>query len=381
MFRAWLCLLLSLPVILPAAQARAEDSPEWTQCTQRPDEGADDKAVIAACTTVIEAATEPPARLAIAIFDRGLVYTWTDQREKADADFDAALRLNPKFTKVYVIRGYQAISDDHLDDAIKQFDQAIAIDPKLAAAYEGRGLAFTSDSQFDKAIPEYQKAIELDPKHASAYSGLALAYEEKGQGDRAIEYYTKAIDLAPKSAEERYSRGNVYAAQKQWKRAIADYSAAIDLQPHYARALYMRGLAYDAAGKMVEASADWDAAVGADPNFALITAATAELRARGAAAVPPANGEDETAVFESYVARYGDIACGFGVDDAKKAALERAVADRVRKTGMAPGRAKQLDARAEAYVANEKRSAAKFCASDGEFAGRTRQRFEDANRP
>ena len=376
MFRGWLCLLLSLPLILPAAQARAEDSPEWTQCTHPA--ATDDKAIIAACTKVIEAATEPPDRLAVAIFSRGLVYTWTDQRDKADADFDAALRLNPKFAKIYVIRGYRAISDDHLDDAFKQFDQAIAIDPKLAAAYQGRGLAFTSDSRFDEAIPEYRKAIELDPKDASAYSGLALAYEEKGQGDRAIEYYTKAIDLTPKSAKERYSRGNVYAALKQWDRAIADYSAAIDLEPHYARALYMRGLAYDAAGKMAEAAADWDAAVGADPDFRLITAPTAELRARGAAAVPPANGEDETAVFELYTARYGNIACGFGADDAKKAAFERAVADRVRQSGMSPGRAKQLDARAEAYVADEKREVAKFCASNGEFAGRTRDRFNDA---
>ncbi|HXC30301.1 MAG TPA: tetratricopeptide repeat protein [Stellaceae bacterium] len=368
------CLLL----LLAAVPGRAEDSPEWTQCTQRPDTGTDDNAVIAACTKVIEAAQEPPDRLAAAVFSRGLVYTLTDQRDKADADFDAALRLNPKLARIYIIRGYQAIGDDHLDDAVKQFDQAIAIDPKLAAAYEGRGLAFTSDSQFDKAIPEYQKAIELDPKDASTYSGLALAYQEKGQDDRAIEYYTKAIDLAPKSAKEHYNRGNAYAALKQWDRAIADYSAAIDLQPNYARALEMRGLAYDAAGKGGEASADWDAAVVADPNFKLITAASAELRARGAAAVPPANGEDETEVFEFYVARYGNIACGFGMDDAKTAALERAVADRVRQSGMAPGRAKQLDARAEAYVAGEKRSAAKFCASDGEFAGRARGHFDDA---
>ena len=46
MWRIWLCLLVLL--IAPAA-SRAEDNPEWTLCTDRPNTGTSNDAVIAAC--------------------------------------------------------------------------------------------------------------------------------------------------------------------------------------------------------------------------------------------------------------------------------------------------------------------------------------------
>ena len=369
-------------LLAPAAPSLAEDSPEWTRCTTPPTAELTTDAIVVACTSVLDAAKEPADRLATAAFSRSLAYNREGQRDKANADLDLALRLNPKFAKAYLARGYDAVAEGKYDAGIKQFDQAIAIDPKLPDAYYGRGLAYDASRQFDRAIKDEQQAISLNPKYAQAYFGLGLAYHDKGQLDRAIENFSKAIELDPQYAQALYNRGNAYGARNQVDRAIADYNAAIQIEPGYAKAFFMRGLAYQDSGKTDQALADLEAAARIDPKFAKAIAARDELKGRIASTTPAPNGKEEETVFALYLARSGNLACGFGVDDDEKAALDREVTERLGKAGISADRSNQLEARAEAFVTQRKQADAKFCAPDGAFAGNAHEMFDAvADRP
>jgi tetratricopeptide (TPR) repeat protein len=368
--------------VVSAAPVRAEDSPEWTQCTARPTAELTDDTIVAACTSVLDAAKEPPDRLATAAFGRSLAYNRKRQGDKANADLDLALHFDPKFAKAYLARGYDAVTNGKFDAGIKQFDQAIAIDPKLPDAYYGRGLAYDASRQFDRAIKDEQQAIRLNPKYAQAYFGLGLTYHDKGQLDRAIENFSKAIELDPQYAQALYNRGNAYGARNQIDRAITDYNAAIQIEPDYAKALFMRGLAYQEMGKTDQALADLEAAVRIDPKFAKAIAARDELKSRIASTTPAPSGQEEETVFALYLARSGNQACGFGVDDAEKTALDHELTERLGKAGISADRARQLEARAEAFVAQRKQTDAKFCAPDGAFAGNAHEMFDAvADRP
>ena len=55
------------------------------------------------------------------------------------------------------------------DKAIADYDEALKLDPKNALAYDSRGVAWYRKGEYDKAIADYGEAIKLDPKNAIAY--------------------------------------------------------------------------------------------------------------------------------------------------------------------------------------------------------------------
>ena len=50
------------------------------------------------------------------------------------------------------------------DKAIADFNDAIRLDPKNAWAYSNRGRSWLSKRDFDKALTDFNAAIQLDPK-------------------------------------------------------------------------------------------------------------------------------------------------------------------------------------------------------------------------
>jgi len=90
----------------------------------------------------------------------------------------------------YEIRG------DH-DRAIADCDQAIKLDPKYARAYAGRGLVYEDKGDHDRAITDYGMAIELDPKLPAVYAKRGLVYAKKGDKQHAIADLSEAIELDP----------------------------------------------------------------------------------------------------------------------------------------------------------------------------------------
>jgi tetratricopeptide (TPR) repeat protein len=97
---------------------------------------------------------------------------------------------------VYVSRGHAFHDKKDYDRAIADYDQAIQLDPKDANAYVSRGLAYHGKKDYDRAIADYNQAIQLDPKDADAYFSRGLAKRRKGDnsgGDADIAV-AKTID-------------------------------------------------------------------------------------------------------------------------------------------------------------------------------------------
>src|ERR1700738_636490 len=53
--------------------------------------------------------------------------------------------------------------------AIAQFNEAIRLDPKFANAYVMRGNCYSESGEQQKALADFSEAIRLDPKPAHAY--------------------------------------------------------------------------------------------------------------------------------------------------------------------------------------------------------------------
>ena len=188
--------------------------------------------------------------------NRGDAYEDKGDFDKAIADLTEAIRLDPEDAKAYSYRGFAYSKKDEHDKAIADFTEAIRLDPKLAPAYRNRGSAYDDKGEYDTAITDYNEAIRLDPKKAEAYRGRGVAYLKKGDLAKAIANYTEAIRLDPKNAISYCCRGLTYVNTGETDKEIADLTEAIRLDPRLALAYLWRGNAYLKKGDYDKAIAD-----------------------------------------------------------------------------------------------------------------------------
>jgi tetratricopeptide (TPR) repeat protein len=222
---------------------------------------------------------------------RGLAYDSKGEHDRAIADYDEAIRLDPKNADSYVNRGLAYDRKGEHDRAIADYDEAIRLDPKDAPTYYNRGLAYDRKGEHDRAIADYDEAIRLDPKDADTYVNRGVAYVGKGEFDHAITEFGEAIRLDAKKAKAYYNRGVAYVSKGDLDRAITEFGEAIRLDPDAAnKASYYnaRGLVYASTRDYARAIADYDQALTLSLDDRSLTEVRQNReRAQTAIATPP----------------------------------------------------------------------------------------------
>ena len=206
----------------------------------------------------------PTAR---AYVSRGAAYVQEGDLDRAMADCEQAIKLDPLYAPDYTLCAVVYYTRKDYDDAIAEYNQATKVDPKYARAYSGRGQAYYAKKDYDRAIAEYDQGIALDPKFIGCYALRGDAYEAKGDHGHAIADYTEAIALAPNYAHAYNNRGNTYFNNKDYDHAIADYTKAIALDAKNSDAYFYRGDAYRIEKDYGHAIADYTEAIALDAKY------------------------------------------------------------------------------------------------------------------
>lgn len=163
--------------------------------------------------------------------------------------------------------GYKRIND--LDRALADYNQAIALDPAYAIALYNRGSLYDGRDDHARAIADYDAAIRSDPNYADAYNGRCLARAEAGIDlAQALSDCNRALTLHPGDAYILDSRGLVYLRLGRYDDAIADYDTALKTDPKIASSLYGRGVAKRKKGDSAGGTVDMAAANLLDPGVA-----------------------------------------------------------------------------------------------------------------
>ena len=201
---------------------------------------------------------------------RGAKSAMKGQFDRAIADFDEAIRLNPSADAFYNRANAYAELGQY-DRAIADFDKAIRLNPKSVAAIEKRAAVIAMKSgrggEQTGAIADVDEATRLNAKDAGTLADRANTYYTKGDYDRAIADYDALIRLNPRDADALRNRGDAYRNKGNYDRAIADFDEVIRLNPKDAYAFNNRGVAYTKTGEYDRAIADFDEAIRLNPNF------------------------------------------------------------------------------------------------------------------
>src|ERR1700682_2053868 len=219
---------------------------------------------VSACTSVIDAKTETGRKLAAAYCNRGHGLTEKRELDRALADLDEAIWLDPAYACAYTNRGRVYAFKRDLDRAMADYDEAIRIDPSFALAYSNRGDAWYGKGDIDRAFADFNAAIKLDPGLAIAYGNRGFVYYRKHDITHAIQDYSMQIKLSP-DVLAYINRGNAFRDSEQLDRAAADYAEVIRLAPTDARGWRNRGMIRLYKGDNKGGLADYDKAVQYDP--------------------------------------------------------------------------------------------------------------------
>lgn len=139
--------------------------------------------------------------------NRGLIYFQSGQMEKALADYNTALQLNP-----------------HLD-----------------SAYNNRANYYASLGQLVEAITDYEQAIDLNFGNIRARINQGITFRQLGLYELAVETFDFALVLGNRLIGHIYAeRGRTYHLQGEWNSAIADYRRALIELPSDELALRLR---------------------------------------------------------------------------------------------------------------------------------------------
>jgi tetratricopeptide (TPR) repeat protein len=223
---------------------------------------------IAACSRIISAGKLKGRELAIVYRNRCVGWNQKRDTERALADCDEAIRLDPSYAGGHNGRCWALNNKGEHDRAIADCNQAIRLDPKVTGPLINRGIAWLGKRDSDRAITDFNEAIRLNPKDPNAFVNRAAAWSNKGDYARAIADYDQALRLDPKNARNFNSRGVMWAGRRDYSRAIADYSDAIRLDPKLVVAYNNRAVALKHQGDYDRAMADLDEAIRLDPAYA-----------------------------------------------------------------------------------------------------------------
>ena len=126
--------------------------------------------------------------------------------------------------------------------AIADYDEAIKLEPRNAPALNNRGSARGDAGDTDAAIADFSAAIKVNRRFASAYFNRANAYAAKGEADRAIADYSAAIKYNPRNVNAYIARGALYLAGGAMPKARADMQRAAQLERKNAYAVLWRDI-------------------------------------------------------------------------------------------------------------------------------------------
>lgn len=160
--------------------------------------------------------------------------------------------------RIYFNRGITHGRLGSYDKARADFDRALDLDPDYALAYRERAVAYVALRRYELALRDADRALDLMPGSALAYHKRGVIRGLLGEHELAIADFDEALLRAPGNAEIYYNRGVSHDRLKAFAQAVADYDQVLRYDPASARAYKNRGTAYCNLGNVAAAVADWD---------------------------------------------------------------------------------------------------------------------------
>ncbi len=161
---------------------------------------------------------------------RGFIFMQTHDFDKARADFDKAIAINPNAV-TYSNRAAMWIAMNDLKRAVDDYDRAVLLDRGASPVRLERAKALCHLGRFDLARDDLNAVLAESPLNAEAFAWRGGTWEQKGDLIHAMSDYSEAIRLNPKDTHSRGLRGKIHHSRAEYAEAPADFDEIVRLAP------------------------------------------------------------------------------------------------------------------------------------------------------
>jgi tetratricopeptide (TPR) repeat protein len=187
---------------------------------------------IEACTRLIESGRLNDRQLVIIHSQRGFYYA-TTQPERALADYDAALKIQPDAPQALTIRGWIYLSRGRFDAALVDLNKAIEL---LAPERTARVRLYRVNTLFHlknytKALADLDESQKIDPNDPNLYMSRGQVDYAEERYDAALRDFDEFIKRALRDPYGFIGRGMVMEATGHPREALLAYDNVLKLEP------------------------------------------------------------------------------------------------------------------------------------------------------
>jgi len=200
--------------------------------------------------------------------NRGVVYQYMGQYQKAIADHTRAIDIKNDMASPYSNRAYCHRQMKAYQKSLVDYNRALSLDPQRIADHAGRGCVYRLLKHYDTAIADLTWAIEHNVRESWVYANRGACYLAKKDFQAAIRDYSMAIEKNRRYEWAIANRGQAYLNSGNPKLALADFERAAALNPNDAWNLAHRGEAHRKLGNRKAAVRDFKQALKQDPGYA-----------------------------------------------------------------------------------------------------------------
>jgi protein O-mannosyl-transferase len=185
---------------------------------------------------------------------RGVAFSEDGNLSQAIAEHERALVANPKLFLAHsnLIQLYGRAGQP--DKAEAHYQAAIKLDPNQADSHYNYGVLLVGLSRFAEATQAFRRSLELNPLNAEAQHNYAVMIEQEGRLDEAAAHYRQAIENNPQHRMAHFHLGRILVHQEKFAEAITHFQ--LTLTPEDAdtpRFTYALGATYARAGNKQKA--------------------------------------------------------------------------------------------------------------------------------
>ena len=123
--------------------------------------------------------------------------------DEAIINLTDAINALPKNAEYYAARGFVYLEDGITDKAEEDFEQALKLYPYELLAHYGRGIIAFQTKNWDEAQAHFTDAYRADPKRPETLYYLALVHHRKRENQIALRVMRNAHTLFESAGDKR----------------------------------------------------------------------------------------------------------------------------------------------------------------------------------
>lgn len=193
------------------------------------------------------------------------------QHQEAISHYKMALIHEPNNPAVLTSLGNSLLANGIIEEAIATLRHLVKVAPTKAESYYNLGGALMRFGDMEGAAAQFNKSLQLRPDFVEAFYNLELAAENtlhpRKSPTEQINFYKKALIAEPNHPVATTGLGNALLAAGMTGKAITTLRKLVKTTPNRAESYYSLGKVLTRSGKTAEAAEQYLQAIKLQPDY------------------------------------------------------------------------------------------------------------------